>query len=631
MWSDNETAEDLLGFKVHADLIRQVVTDEKVLPVVMGVFGDWGGGKSSIMRMLEKSLADDEKDGVLCLYFNGWIFEGYEDAKTALLTSILIQLGEHKRLGPKLKDGVVRLLKHVKLMDTAKLGIKYVGVPLAAAWLTGGVAAVPAAAAALASLPRKAAEKADDDKQPPGADTWLDLIEADPTKPDLIQVQKFREEFADLLKKTSLKSLVILIDDLDRCLPDRIIDTLEAIKLFVAVPHTAFVIGADPRIIRHAISTRYVSRSPSTQETGAGHEPYDLVQDYLEKLIQIPYYLPRLSPAEIETYMNLLTCGKHLDQPQWGLVRDHWVKQRKGNFYAAFTEAEVRKALGGKLPGPIETRLAWSNSVAGVLTEGLKGNPRQVKRMLNAMLLREALATIAEIQVKSDVLAKLMTLEYGHPEQFRELSNWQAAESGIPANLQKLEAWALSAEEEPPSELANLKTWTKPSVRSWIRLQPSLGGVDLRDYFWLARDRTSSTLTGVTMVSPATRLLFSQLIGGNDAEVSLAAKEATGLTPMEQSDLLGLLERQVERQPDLLPSINAFWMLIDQKVPGAAEAFFRGLSGANPKLVAAGAVFRLESLAKEPALKSGADRVLALLAESTGPAAIAAKKVLTRS
>ena len=83
---------------------------------------------------------------VVCLYLNGWTFEGYEDAKSALLTSILIQLGEHKRFGPKAKDWVVKLLKRVKRMEAGKLAIKHFGVPIAAALATGGLAAIPAAA-----------------------------------------------------------------------------------------------------------------------------------------------------------------------------------------------------------------------------------------------------------------------------------------------------------------------------------------------------------------------------------------------------------------------------------------------------------------------------------------------------
>ena len=80
MWADNETSDDLLGFKVHADLIVDVINDNDVLPVTIGVFGDWGSGKSSILKIVEKELIGDDKDGfkdgTLVLYFNGWVFEG---------------------------------------------------------------------------------------------------------------------------------------------------------------------------------------------------------------------------------------------------------------------------------------------------------------------------------------------------------------------------------------------------------------------------------------------------------------------------------------------------------------------------------------------------------------------------
>lgn len=266
MWSDNETTTDLIGFRVHANLIRSVVTDPSLLPVVLGVFGDWGGGKSSIMKMLEQDLNTDQYQDTACLYFNGWMFEGYEDAKSALLSSILIQLGEHKRFGPALRDRITGLLKRVKLMELAKLGIKHVGIPLTIGALTGGIGAIPAVVATLlpSFLKPGSAETEDHSAKEKEKDqeevNWLDLIQSDPSKPDLLEIRKFRADFERMLADTDIKSLVILIDDLDRCLPERIIETLEAIKLFVAVPKTAFVIGADPRIVRHAIATRYVAR-----------------------------------------------------------------------------------------------------------------------------------------------------------------------------------------------------------------------------------------------------------------------------------------------------------------------------------------------------------------------------------
>lgn len=98
MWADNETSDDLIGFQVHADLIRNVVSDDRMLPVTIGLFGDWGGGKTSIMKMLQRDLAPDQwsdqdveqtlYQDVAVVYFNGWLFEGYDDAKSAILSSI---------------------------------------------------------------------------------------------------------------------------------------------------------------------------------------------------------------------------------------------------------------------------------------------------------------------------------------------------------------------------------------------------------------------------------------------------------------------------------------------------------------------------------------------------------------
>ena len=152
MWSDNETSEDLIGFQVHADLIREVVTDPRLLPVTLGVFGDWGNGKTSIMQMLRHDLDPDfyedagtkaRYEKIAVLYFNSWLFEGYDDAKSALISSILEQLAEHKRFGPKIRRGAAALIKRVNWMRVAKFGLKDVALPAIAAYASGGISAVP--------------------------------------------------------------------------------------------------------------------------------------------------------------------------------------------------------------------------------------------------------------------------------------------------------------------------------------------------------------------------------------------------------------------------------------------------------------------------------------------------------
>ncbi|MGH9644930.1 MAG: KAP family P-loop NTPase fold protein [Terriglobales bacterium] len=604
VWSDNETNEDLLGFRVHADLIRSVATDKRVLPIVVGLFGDWGGGKSSIMRMLQEDLNGTAYANTACLYFNGWMFEGYEDAKTALLSSILIQLGEHKRFGPALKDNIVGLLKRVKWMEVAKHGIKHVGIPVAAALLTGGVGGVVAAASSVTGAIANAAsseavrqEVARDSGNDTESARWSDLVEQAPGKPDVLEVRKFRDEFAAMVAQTDMETLVILLDDLDRCLPERIIETLEAIKLFVAVPKTAFVIGADPRIVRHAIAIRYAQKQIAGDVPGAADEQYDLVKDYLEKLIQIPYHLPRLSPSEIETYVNLLACQQALDASECAKVLDHWKNCRKRNMYAAYRQAAICDALGSAeaVPKRLLAQLAWSNAIADVVTDGLKGNPRQVKRMLNAMSLRKQLAAVADIQIHDDVLAKLMVLEYARPLLFQELSQWQAADNGFPAKLKALEKSAIESNEAKQDEGSS--EWFKPTAQNWLRMQPGLAEVDLRDYFWLARDRTSSTLSGVMMVPPIVRRLFDTLASGNTGEQKMAAKEAAGLAGAERSALLTMLQRQIERHPEQVSAIDGLILLGESGLEGSFKVLVTALKNCPAPELEPGVAYRVKNLA----------------------------------
>jgi predicted KAP-like P-loop ATPase len=575
------------------------------------------------MKMLQKELSDERAyPDVVCLYFNGWTFEGYEDAKSALLSSILIQLGEHRRFGEKAKDFVVKLLKRLKWMNMGKLAIKHVGIPVVLAAATGGIAAVPVAVAAAAGVVASSAMGKKDDDENSNEIDWPSLIEASPEKADLMGVRKFRDEFEKMLEKTGISALVVLIDDLDRCLPERLIETLEAIKLFVSVPKTAFVIGADPRIVRHAISTRYVKRQleHSGDPSEARKEEEGLVQDYLEKLIQVPYQLPHLSPNEIETYVNLLACEKLLDPAQVTAVLSAWRDTRAQNIYAPFTADSIQKALtgGAQLPPLLQEQLDWSKAVASVITEGLKGNPRQVKRMLNAMSLRKQLAVVAKISIREEVLAKLMVLEYSNLPLFQELNQWQAAEKGVPSKLRALEDLALK-EEDDDSEATvpedGLVKWRTPSMLSWLRMRPPLSGIDLRDYFWLARDRTGSTLSGVMMIPPNVREALRKLLSDNAGENAIGMKLALGLGPQELPVLLDLLKQEAEQHPDRVRAVSALHSLGIKKVTGASAKLLEVARTVPAGSLQASVPQKIAELAQhEPQLRAASLEVLTQVA-----------------
>jgi hypothetical protein len=414
---------------------------------------------------------------------------------------------------------------------------------------------------------------------------WSKLIKESKDKPDLLEIRKFREDFAKMLKTTKIKSLVILIDDLDRCLPERVIETLEAIKLFVLVPRTAFVIGADRRIVEHAIGTRYAKYQINNDKPS--EEVDQLIKDYLEKLIQIPYHLPRLSPAEIETYINLLACQKFLSEEDSKCVLDDWALKRKQNVYSAYHTGAVKEALAGKeLVEELTQQLSWSSSISQVVAEGLKGNPRQVKRMLNALLLRRKLANVAGIQIRDDVLAKIMVLEYAKEKHFLQLNEWQASEDGKPKALKKLEENALDIEgAEPINQEDNLGKWQTPAVLKWLQMQPSLRDVDLRDYFWLMRDRTSSTLAGVRMVSPHVGRLLRDLTEGNEGEQEVASGGVAGLDESDRETLLDLLKQWVIQHPEEGKGYTAFRKLASKSVPEAVQTLIRTLREVQVDLI----------------------------------------------
>lgn len=585
MWPDNETTKDLIGFKVHADLIRAVVTKPTMLPTTIGVFGDWGGGKTSIMKMLEWDLdpehweaGSEERnryESVAVVYVDTWLFEGYDDAKAAILTSVISELAEHKRFGPKVRDAAISLLKKVNWMRSARFALKHIGIPAAAAFFTGGVSAIPAALALSMGLVSAATADASQEKEDATKNekiSWDELLKKDSAEARHMDVRTFRQSFHKMLTDGGIGTLVVLVDDLDRCAPERIIENLEAVKLFLSVEQTAFVIGADRRIVEHAIRSRYAERA---SEKVSEEETQRLVKDYLEKLVQVPYSLPRLSATEIETYMTLLFCQMHLVETDFDLCLKDCEANRAKNRYSSYGYAHVRAALRRDPQPDLAISLTFTAAAAPLIADGLKGNPRQVKRFLNALLLRKELARVAKLEnIKDEVLIKLMILEYVHPELFSQLFTWQSCQNGYPKEIRELETALAGPKGNVNDEDAAKKVdakWATTAARRWVAMEPLLKDVDLRDYFWVARDRLESTFSGISMVPPIVRTVLDGLVSGSVPKRNAAMGTAKGLSEDELASLLSLIDQQIARQPENKTGYDALRYLAEAGVVGAAE------------------------------------------------------------
>lgn len=555
MWADNETTDDFLNYEVHCDLIKEYVTNPNLLPLTIGVFGDWGSGKSSIMKILEQKLEDDEK--ILTIYFNSWLFESYEDAKISLLENILLELSKNETLSETAKKKILSLISRVDYMKLAIDGIKKYGKNVVDIIATGGVGSVIEASF---SMLKK--EKIDELET---ADLYKlnEYIKDEQNNTSKNTIKTFRKDFEELINLTDYESVVIFIDDLDRCMPERVIETLEAIKLFLSVPNTAFVIGADERIIKHSISM-HLKLHTLNSDSDYLQDSKQIVTDYIEKLIQIPYRLPKLSLSEIETYNNLLFCKTQLEEDDFKIVYDDYQIFKQSDFYSAYSYGHIKEKINFDDKPSLSSLLNLSHSMSQMITTILKGNPRQTKRFLNTFILRKKLASVAKIDIDIFVLIKLMLLEYFDTKLFKKLNEFQSKNNGYFPEINILEKVFCKGEENPFKD--SFQEWQTPQMVSWIKIEPKLSDTDLRNYFWLFRDKTESTLSDVHMVSPILQKIYKGLKSTQETEVRVSLENAKNLSYDELSEIFSLYENEINITPnlkELLSSLHQLTIKID--------------------------------------------------------------------
>ena len=494
--TDNETKVDLLNNEAIATTIIGLLRAKPDHPVTIGVHGDWGAGKSSVLEMIEAGFAN--QDDVLCLKFNGWRFQGFEDAKIALIEGIVTGLVEKR---PALKKAAVAVEDVFRRIDWLKIAKRAGGLALTA--FTGiptpeQVGAIVGSLEALVADPAKLVTK---ENLSTAIDEAKAVLKPGESKNVPEEVEAFRKAFDQLLKDAGIKQLVVLIDDLDRCLPDTAIETLEAIRLFVFTARTAFVVAADEAMIEYAVRKHFPDLPDSTG-------PRDYARNYLEKLIQVPFRIPALGETETRIYVTLLLAGAEIgenDADYGELIAVAREKLKRPWTSGGLDAATVKTALG-KQAEKANNAFALSDQIGPILASGTRGNPRQIKRFLNTLLLRERTATARGFgdDIKLPVLAKLMLAERFIPRLFEQIAFVAAVHpQGLCEELEVLEKSLAAADDKdaepkgqkaaeptPAPDNAVLTEWkSSEAVRDWARLSPKLSGLDLRPYLFVTKDK----------------------------------------------------------------------------------------------------------------------------------------------
>lgn len=511
MWKDSETELDFLDYNYLVQSMLDIIRDDSLLPACIGLYGDWGSGKSSLIRMC-KSQLESQESNVKCLIFNGWLFENYDDAKTAILGEILDAFKEETKLSDKAKLSLRALYNSIDKLKLAKNTLKY-GFDF---FLTGGFGT-------LTNLTIKKVVEAASDKL---SDVEFDKIET-AIKDELNykelreDIREFQKEFSILLDESKISRLVVFIDELDRCRPDTILDTLEAIKLFLFTGKAAFVLGADERHIAYAVKSKF--KDIEGQEIDIGKE-------YLEKLVQYPIKIPRLDSSEVETYIGCLLLQNELKNSIFeDLIKTFHDAQSKDFTTASLIKVAEEKGVD------VKDTLITAHQLSKLLTVGLNGNPRQCKRFLNMMDLRVRQASYKNKKLDQRVLAKIMMLEYFRVNMFKKMATMAQNES-LKDELIELEKSCESnnftTEETNLNELKNCVSddW----FMSWCSIEPKLGNTDLKIYFYFSRTSLEERLSLITSnLSPKARSILSKLMSQSETVINKTMDEIDDLVPNE--------------------------------------------------------------------------------------------------
>ncbi len=478
--SDNPTnaKNDWFGYSNYADTLADIIQGVNETPFTIGIFGKWGSGKTSLMKMVEEKITriSKEHDGdELCEEFTGEHSEvvfskpfkdkiRYDAEKGCLLLKGFMSRKEKSKLLKLSKDGsYVRAieelykkscnrprtktmwfnpwkydnkeaiwsalvqsilsemagdkeyLKNQTKNDRKKILGKIKKIVIQFTWCAAGVGAQHLTGGMIG--PRFVTD-------------FKKAFKSDGER------YKFVNEFEDTFKKLTEDyvgkegKIVIFIDDLDRCVPENAITALEALKLYLDKSRCVFIIGADRAMIETGITHRYSGKIK--EFTG---------KDYLEKIIQLPFAIPPIAQSTFEQILDnsekLETLPKEItgfptelkekiryDSRRRSLILTGiMTNDEKNQLQELSNDTEYRRVIEElfKKPSLGEEVDALTNlftrRLRGVLVQGAKYNPRRLKRILNSIY---TIKELQEIDNREDleILGKILLIQTRFPTFF---------------------------------------------------------------------------------------------------------------------------------------------------------------------------------------------------------------------
>ena len=320
-----ETGKLVLDFPRYVKTLSDMI--EKSTPKFnVGIFGGWGTGKTTLMLNIENVLNENNTS---TLRFNAWRYQNEDSHATIpLMLNIIAHLAKRKEIQSlwnttfKEKTTTEEQKKPETWAEKIKRVIK--GLSLNVSFGIPGIAEIGV------GYERPTEEEPEKEK------TRLEIERANLQKTTLQEGLDLIEELLNNIKgsENGLK-LVVFVDDLDRCTPDKAIEVFESIKIFFDIEGIVFVLGLSNEIVELAINEKYKFLEGSFSG-----------EDYLKKIIQLPFTIPQWGEQDIDKFLDALLAN--------------------------YKHAKYKNIF-------VENK--------GLILSGVERNPREVKRFLNHFII----------------------------------------------------------------------------------------------------------------------------------------------------------------------------------------------------------------------------------------------------
>jgi len=325
-------------FTRYANAISNIILNSSPRFTV-GIFGEWGTGKTTLMLNMKKILEDRNCN---CLLFNAWRYEREKTYSTIpLMLSMIESLLQNRKVHTDLmKDSDNRIEKIIRKAGRVIRGLSFYAE-----------AGIPSLAQVGFNYDASKVNEAEDTPPASFLETYKEK------KPLLQEGVELIEDLLDIAEgptENKYLKLIVFIDDLDRCTPEKAAEVFESIKIFFDMKGLVFVLGLSKRIVEAAIDSKYKGFTGGIF-TGS---------DYLKKIIQISFSLPAWSEEDLELYINSLLENRTNDENK--------------NFFKENTH---------------------------LIVIAVESNPREVKRLLNNFILASEILGESDTVDKKELLA----------------------------------------------------------------------------------------------------------------------------------------------------------------------------------------------------------------------------------